>query len=122
MQHYKDLDNKIHVLDDIKFIHLLPEGCAEITETEADAIRQAEIDAMPVVIPQVVSMRQARLALLSIGKLSIVEEAITDPAARIEWDYAATVKREHMLIAAIQPLLGMSDTEVDELFVMAAGL
>jgi hypothetical protein len=73
-------------------------------------------------IPQVVSMRQARLALLSIGKLATVEEAITDPAARIEWDYAATVKREHMLIAAIQPLLGMSDTEVDELFVMAAGL
>lgn len=38
MPHYKDSQNKLHFLDDAAFAHLLPDGCVEITQEEADAI------------------------------------------------------------------------------------
>ena len=34
MKYYKDINNKLHALDNIEFLHLLPEGCIEITEEE----------------------------------------------------------------------------------------
>ena len=41
MPHYKDLNNKLHWLDDTSFAHLLPVGCVEIAEAEAESLRQA---------------------------------------------------------------------------------
>lgn len=38
MPNYKDLNNKVHWLDDAQWISLLPIGCLEITQEEADAI------------------------------------------------------------------------------------
>lgn len=39
MPHYKDLDNKLHFLEDASFAHYLPDGCVEITEEEATALQ-----------------------------------------------------------------------------------
>ena len=39
MEYYKDINNKLHVLDDEKSIDLLPIGFVEIDEQEAIAIR-----------------------------------------------------------------------------------
>jgi hypothetical protein len=39
MPHYKDLNDRLHFLDDASFAHYLPEGCVEITEEEAEAMR-----------------------------------------------------------------------------------
>jgi hypothetical protein len=39
MPHYKDLNDKLHWLDDASFAHYLPNGCVEITEEEAGAMR-----------------------------------------------------------------------------------
>lgn len=39
MPHYKDTQNKLHWLDDSSFAHYLPEGCVEITDEEAEALR-----------------------------------------------------------------------------------
>lgn len=41
MQTYKDLQNKIHIIDEA-FAHLLPAGCIAISNEEAEAIRLAE--------------------------------------------------------------------------------
>jgi hypothetical protein len=79
-------------------------------------------------IPASVSMRQARLALLAIGKLADVDAAIAgmdEPAksaAQIEWEYAATVERASPLIAQLGPALGLDDGQLDALFVQAATL
>lgn len=43
MNIYKDLQNKIHVLEDSSFEYLLPQGCIAITDVEAEAIRVASI-------------------------------------------------------------------------------
>lgn len=83
----------------------------------------------PVVIPAEVTMRQARLALLGIGKLSDVDAAlasITDPAqrqaAQIEWEYSSTVKRDSAWVQQLAPALGLDAAQLDALFTAAAAL
>jgi len=79
-------------------------------------------------IPFKVDMRQARLALLQSGHLSTVSNAIASmqgvdgDAARIEWEFAATVIRDDSLTQALISILGLTDLQVDELFTQAGKL
>jgi hypothetical protein len=75
-------------------------------------------------IPSIVSMRQARLALLQVGLLSTVSAAIAagGEADQIEWEYAAEVNRNQPLVQNMKAGLGLSDTDLDNLFIMAASL
>lgn len=80
------------------------------------------------VVPQVVTMRQARLALNAAGLLSMVNSTIanltgpTGDAARIEWEFSSTVERHKPLVVALTPSLGLTDAQIDELFITAATL
>ena len=75
---------------------------------------------------QVVSMRQARLALLAAGHLGTVSAAIaamTGPsgdAARIEWEFSNTVERNKPLVASMGTVLGMSESDLNNLFLAAS--
>ena len=40
---YKDLENNLHFLDSTEFEHLLPAGCVQITDEEADSIRLSKV-------------------------------------------------------------------------------
>ena len=79
-------------------------------------------------IPQSVTMRQARLALLSAGKLAQVDAAIaalsepTRTAALIEWEYSNEVQRQNGIVSQLGPALSLTDAEIDALFVAAAAL
>lgn len=81
-----------------------------------------------IAIPQVVTMRQARLALLAAGKLSQVDaviESLPEPhksAARIEWDYSSEVQRDRPFVQQIGAALGFNDEQLDQLFVEASKL
>lgn len=82
----------------------------------------------PSKIPQIVSMRQARLALLGAGLLANVNAAVAGmtgaagDAARIEWEYAQEVRRDSALAASLVAGLGLTDTQLDALFVAGAAL
>lgn len=78
----------------------------------------------PVPVPESVSMRQARLALLSADLLDAVNAAIQQVggAAQIEWEYASEVRRDSPLIAQLTPALGMTTGQIDSLFIQAATL
>lgn len=69
-----------------------------------------------------VTMRQARLALLAADLLDDVEAMMTqaDRAVQIEWEYATVVDRASPLVASISSSLGLSNAEIDALFVNAA--
>jgi hypothetical protein len=43
-------------------------------------------------------------------------------AAAIEWEYASAVERNAGLVPAMAAALGMSDADIDDLFVTAATL
>ncbi len=80
------------------------------------------------VVPPEVTMRQARLALLGAGLLDDVETAIdamSDPAktaARIEWDYSNTLRRDHPLVTTLGAGLGLTGGQLDDLFIAASAL
>lgn len=79
-------------------------------------------------IPQIVTMRQARLALLGAGLLAQVEtaiDALPEPhrsAARIEWDYSSEVHRSRAFVQQLGSALGLTDEQLDDLFTQAATL
>lgn len=82
----------------------------------------------PVPVPTSASMRQARLALLQIGKLADVTAAINalpspqKEAAQIEWEYATEVTRDSALMKQLAAAIGLDDAALDALFVQAATL
>lgn len=84
--------------------------------------------APPVPVPEAVTMRQARLALLGAGLLSQVDAAIASlpspqkEAAAIEWEYAQEVQRHNGLVPAMAQALGMTEAQLDDLFMQAATL
>ena len=75
-----------------------------------------------------VTMRQARLALLSAGKLDDVDNAINalpDPMrreAQIEWEFAGTVEKQSPLIQSLASSIGLDAEGLTELFNYAATL
>jgi hypothetical protein len=79
-------------------------------------------------VPQTVTMRQARLALLGAGLLDDVSVAINSlpspqkEAAQIEWEYSQEVHRNKELVAMLLPALGLTQAQADELFIAAAHL
>ena len=75
-------------------------------------------------VPQQVTMRQARLALLSAGLLDDVEAVIAAAgrAAQLEWEYAAMVDRNNPAVAAVQQQKALTDAQIDDLFREAAKL
>ena len=75
-------------------------------------------------VPESITPRQARLALLSFGLLDQIEGAmavIEDPAQRkaaeIEWQFASEVKRTHPLVQAFAQQLGWDSEQIDQLMI-----
>ena len=75
-------------------------------------------------VPQQVTMRQARLALLSVGLLDDVEIVIAAAGreAQLEWEYAAVVERSNPAVAIVQQQEALTDAQIDDLFREAAKL
>jgi hypothetical protein len=79
-------------------------------------------------VPPSILMRQARLCLRRNGLLSAVQPAIdalpepdrTD--AQIEWDHSGAVERDRGFVLQIAQALGISDEQLDALFIEAATL
>lgn len=74
--------------------------------------------------PSKVTIRQAKLALLEKGLLSKVDELMksdkADEAMKIEWEYATEVKRTWIENSGIKKLLGLTNKQLDELFLLAS--
>ena len=72
-------------------------------------------------IPSTVTMVQARLALHQMNLLEPVEIGIStlDRAAQIEWEFRATVQRDSVLVRAIAVGLQLTESTLDELFILA---
>lgn len=91
------------------------------TPEEIEAARIASI-------PQVVTMRQARLALLAVGMLGLIDAAINAQSepfksqARIEWDYATEIRRDWPTLVNLRAAVGLTEQQLDDLFIAASKL
>lgn len=76
-----------------------------------------------VVIPQSITMRQARLQLLEVELLDEVEAFVSqDRKWQIEWEYANEVFRDSPLTTALKDLLQLTDEQIDTMFIEASKL
>lgn len=84
----------------------------------------------PVIIPQVVTMAQARKALI-LGGISIasvdtaidgIEDATERQLAEVDWDKSGTVRRDSPLVTSLGPILDLTGEQIDDLFVLAGTL
>jgi hypothetical protein len=120
--YFKDKENKLHWLDDATHVELLPKDSVEITDEEAEQIRLDSIAIPPV--PLVVSMRQARLALLQVGLLGVVQSAIDNGSQedKITWEFSTEVARDFPVVQNFKTTLGLSEGQLDDLFTLASTL
>lgn len=85
---------------------------------------------LPIVptVPTSITMRQARLALLNANLLDDVDAAINSLAspqketARITWEYSTEVQRNNGLVSVLAPALGLSESDLDDLFILGDSL
>jgi hypothetical protein len=107
------------VLVDGELRDATPEEIAEL-----EALRASERQ----IVPAQVTMRQARLALFNAGKLANVDAAINSlpspqkEVAQIEWEFSSTVERGRDITTSIATALGMSEQDLDNLFIEASKL
>jgi len=79
-------------------------------------------------LPRVATARQIRLALVDAGLLDSVQTAFADLAepmktkAQIEWEYATEIDKNSPLIQKLYPKLGLTEEQLDDLFVAAANM
>jgi len=70
-------------------------------------------------VPKVITMRQARLALNSAGLLGTITQSISSMPmeVQIEWEYTSEVFRDSPTIKTLQTAMGLSDMQVDQIFI-----
>jgi hypothetical protein len=97
--------------------------------TQQWTVRALTLEELKSRVPTVVTMRQARLALLQSNLLSQVEAAIAAiedagqrQAVQIEWEYAAEVDMTHPWVQSLASALGLTEVQLDDLFTLAATL
>lgn len=118
-------DQVVYAFDDQQVLDGLADGMDAMTPEEVEAHINPSLESSP---PNVVTMRQARLALFGAGLLGGVESAIDaleEPqrtAARIEWDYSSEVYRNKPFVAVLSQSLGLSEHDLDGLFLAASAL
>ena len=88
----------------------------------ADEIADIEARKNATPVPQEVTMYQARRALAAAGLLTAVEAAIAaaGTVAQIEWDTKNLVHRSYGMVSDMGQALGMTDAQLDALFISAA--
>jgi hypothetical protein len=85
-------------------------------------------DPDPVVVPQTVSMAQARLALIGANLFSAIDaglKALPEPqrtTALTAWEYAPTVSRNGALVTTLAGQFGLTEAQLDALFTAAAAI
>jgi hypothetical protein len=81
-------------------------------------------------VPESVSARQIRLWLIRHGvSLSQVDAAIASipdqlqrDSVQVEWEYAPYVERTHPMLIPLATALGLTEAQVDQAFIEAAGI
>lgn len=88
---------------------------------------EAEILAVlaPVPVPAAVGLWQAKAALAAAGHLAAADAAVAasgNTPLQLAWEYATEVHRASPAIAAIGAALGLTQGQIDDLFLAAAAL
>lgn len=96
----------------------------EGVEGDKYVIRKADPASLPPTVPSQVSPRQARLALLAIGKLDQANAAVEGAGdmVKIAWEFSTYIRRDDPGVIALASSIGIDSAALDQLFIEAAQL
>ena len=126
MKNYKDTQNNLYVLDSTEYEYLLPVGCIAITQAEADALSAPP----PLTVEQKrallqpLSAWQVRKVLTQLGLRDSVETAVaaSTQATKDAWNHAEPFHRDDPILNAMGASLGMTASQLDDLFTLGITL
>ena len=101
------------------------EGYYAIESTPIDNIQQWELVPVGIEVPSSISPRQARLRLIALGKIALVDptiDTLNEPEksnAKVEWEYATRYDITHPYVIQMLSLL---EIDIDEFFIAAGKL
>lgn len=96
----------------------------EGVENDAYVIRTVDPDTLPPVVPDRVTPRQARMALLAVGLYETVEALVSaqDSEIQVAWQYSNFIYRNDPFINGLAELINLTPTDLDNLFIAAKEL
>jgi hypothetical protein len=102
----------------------------ELTLEELTLIEEKLLSAtQQILVPSIVTPRQIRVALIMSGfPLQTIEDAIdtlpepNKSIVRVTWEYSVEFQRSNPFISSMAPLLNLTETQIDELFILASTL
>jgi hypothetical protein len=107
-------------------------GEAVLVDVEADPKRYRVVSGAvtpieqpePSLVPVSVSPWQIRRALNQLGLRASVEQAVAaaDQDVKDGWEFATEFRRDNPLVAAFGQQLGITEEELDQLFILAANV
>ena len=117
--------------DDIAYAYLTDEEAE--TYSDLTLVSQEEIeelgDVVKILIPESITKRQAKQQLLLDGKLSQVKEVIYSipdeterMMAQLYWDESTEFERSHPTLVELGTALGLTEAELDMMFINASKL
>ena len=117
--------------DDIAYAYLTDEEAE--TYSDLTLVSQEEIeelgDVVKILIPESITKRQAKQQLLLDGKLSQVQEVIDSipdeterMMAQLYWDDSTEFERNHPTLVELGAALGLTEAELDMMFINASKL
>lgn len=130
---YHLLDNEIHKQDGFLDL-IIPEinenqKLGEIIFDEVNNNFTYHIEEKLIEIPNTISQRQLRTQLalngFDLSDVQAVIDSLPDPnktIAQIAWDYALTFFRDDTLLNSITGILGISQSDLDQIFINASKL
>ena len=101
----------------------IKEGFYAVEVTPVNNKQTWELRAVEVVVPQSITRLQAKLQLSEIDKFSQVETLVQeDEKSKIYWNDADNFLRTDETLLYMASILGLSDEELDNLFIEASKL
>lgn len=91
-------------------------------------VRLWEVVEKEIEIPFSITMRQFRLVLLNNGLLNTINNILNNMSGndgeyvRIEWEYANEVNRNSPWVSSISQSIGISEQEIDQIFLVGSKL
>jgi len=117
-------DSATHTLDGTE---ILAADATTKTVNVVKGVRAKSIEELAAVrkamVPSSLTPRQARLALLTVGLLDEVDTLLAgNKAMQIWWEYSLDIQRNHQHIVTMGGALGLTETQLDDLFIDGAKL
>lgn len=78
---------------------------------------------LPIEVPQAITPLQAKLQLYELDLLDEVDTLVaTDRKVQLYWEYALDIKRNHEVLLFMATQLGLTDEQLDDMFIQASKL